>query len=136
MNPRTSPTFSTSLKARACFPNRDGHASQEIVLSVRLAPKPWTSIVGLVPTQEEYWSLEEADRNDLQARLHSIPRHLRTVEGSHFYGDNRLENYQAQHPPLYYLLMALPYRLFEVTPLLWTVYGFRIKPHLSASIHS
>ena len=24
----------------------------------------------------------------------------------------------------------------EVTPLLWTVYGFRIKPHLSASIHS
>ena len=27
-------------------------------------------------------------------------------------------------------------RLFEVTPLLWTVYGFRIKPHLSASIHS
>ena len=25
---------------------------------------------------------------------------------------------------------------FEVTPLLWTVYGFRIKPHLSASIHS
>ena len=27
-------------------------------------------------------------------------------------------------------------RLSEVTPLLWTVYGFRIKPHLSASIHS
>ncbi len=26
--------------------------------------------------------------------------------------------------------------LYEVTPLLWTVYGFRIKPHLSASIHS
>ena len=26
--------------------------------------------------------------------------------------------------------------LLEVTPLLWTVYGFRIKPHLSASIHS
>ncbi len=26
--------------------------------------------------------------------------------------------------------------MFEVTPLLWTVYGFRIKPHLSASIHS
>ena len=26
--------------------------------------------------------------------------------------------------------------IFEVTPLLWTVYGFRIKPHLSASIHS
>ena len=23
-----------------------------------------------------------------------------------------------------------------VTPLLWTVYGFRIKPHLSASIRS
>ena len=36
--------------------------------------------------------------------------------------------------------IGLPYgnlpRLFEVTPLLWTVYGFRIKPHLSASIHS
>ena len=27
-------------------------------------------------------------------------------------------------------------RRYEVTPLLWTVYGFRIKPHLSASIHS
>ena len=26
--------------------------------------------------------------------------------------------------------------VLEVTPLLWTVYGFRIKPHLSASIHS
>ena len=26
--------------------------------------------------------------------------------------------------------------IIEVTPLLWTVYGFRIKPHLSASIHS
>ena len=26
--------------------------------------------------------------------------------------------------------------VFEVTLLLWTVYGFRIKPHLSASIHS
>ena len=23
-----------------------------------------------------------------------------------------------------------------VAPVLWTVYGFRIKPHLSASIHS
>ena len=30
----------------------------------------------------------------------------------------------------------LPLRQIEVTPLLWTVYGFRIKPHLSASIHS
>ena len=45
---------------------------------------------------------------------------------------------------IYYLLevpwtrMGLYAILFEpeVTPLLWTVYGFRIKPHLSASIHS
>ncbi len=29
-----------------------------------------------------------------------------------------------------------PFLHSEVTPLLWTVYGFRIKPHLSASIHS
>ena len=29
-----------------------------------------------------------------------------------------------------------PYIRGEVTPLSWTVYGFRIKPHLSASIHS
>ena len=31
---------------------------------------------------------------------------------------------------------GLKNRIIEVTPLLWTVYGFRIKPHLSASIHS
>ena len=31
---------------------------------------------------------------------------------------------------------AVKWYRFEVTPLLWTVYGFRIKPHLSASIHS
>ncbi len=120
-------------EGQGLFPNRDGHASQEIVLSVRLAPKPWMSIVGFGPTQEEYWALEEADRNDLQARLHSIPRHLRTVEGSHFYGDNRLENYQAQHPPLYYLLMALPYRLLSSYNVVERVFAIRILSLLIAS---
>ncbi len=122
-------------EGKGLFPVRDEPVSQEVFLSLKLAPSPWTKRdFALGYTHDQYWTLDDADRSALQTRLQDIPRHLKEVSSSPPFDDPRLKNYQAQHPPLYYLLMALPYRLLSSHSVVERVFAIRLLSLLLASI--
>lgn len=91
----------------AAFPRPDTGNSREVSQSLRLTPMPWQlrDSPEVRYTHDSYW--KSPDRERLRRELQQIPPQR---PGSDVWVPcERL--YEAQQPPLYYVLAALPYRL-------------------------
>src|SRR5438874_47976 len=92
--------------------------STEIARSLELASLPWSNngwIPGAV-NHDDFWQLPGAERETRRAGLNhpAGPPHVPQRQ------------YEGQQPPLYYALLALPYRAARLWPLLVRVLWIRI----------
>ena len=88
---------------------RSAAASEEVSRSLRLAPVPWT-IRQWTPgwtTNDDFWRLPAGSRQQRARDLKQIPRALAREP------DPGLRLYEAQQPPLAYLLYAIQYAAFQ-----------------------
>jgi hypothetical protein len=87
--------------------------SNEVTASFRLAPVSAAVNANLgnkYTSFPDYWQLPEHVRKERESLLRSIRPDLRALPDE---SDNACMNYEAQHPPLYYLLCAGVYRIFS-----------------------
>jgi len=73
-----------------------------------------------------YFELPEAERGRREKALRSIPKSYRLAADM---SEDRVLNYEAQHPPLYYLLSAFIYKLFgscDLPALVFVLRGFSL----------
>jgi hypothetical protein len=85
--------------------------SKEVLESLKLVPLPWTLRDIEIPhaTHDNYWRLPEDERSRRQRQLYQMPRDWAHQPASQSL--RHLLNWEAQQPPLYYLLLSLPLRL-------------------------
>jgi hypothetical protein len=86
--------------------------SRELTQSFRLLPLsvPANSNLGNRYTSfPDYWKLSDSTRQEREKALKSIDPRLRSIPDE---SQEACLNYEAQHPPLYYLLCAVIYKLF------------------------
>jgi hypothetical protein len=108
--------------------------SKEVTESFRYAPMAPTVVSNLgnrYTTYAEYWELPETGRKDRERALKAIPGLLRTQEDT---SDAAVLSYEAQHPPLYYALASVPYRLLAGTNLVTRVFFLRLFSTLLGSM--
>jgi hypothetical protein len=79
-------------------------------------------------SHEDYWQLPPNERLARKRELTSLPAGFRTQ------ADGALGLYEAQQPPLYYLMMAAPYRAFRSTSLPARIVVLRALSMLVASL--
>jgi hypothetical protein len=91
---------------------RDARLTKEVAASFSLAPISPVVKVNLptAPLYGEYFSWPAARRAQTREALNSIPREWRWADAS-------VLNYEAHHPPLAYVALAIPERLFGRIPL-------------------
>ena len=110
----------------------DTPVSLEVQKSLHLLPVPWELQFQAIPrpltTHEDFWSLPADER---ERRIIAV-RGLRPDEGSQA-GTEPILNYEAQQPPLYYWLFAVPLRWMRSLPLLSRLYLLRLVNVLVAS---
>jgi hypothetical protein len=108
--------------------------SKEVTASFSLVPlsTPVNSNMGNRYTSlGDYWRLPESVRKERETSLKNIPHEFRVISDES--GDAR-PNYEAQHPPLYYLLCLPIYRLFSGSDLPTMVFALRIFSLLIGSL--
>lgn len=112
-------------------PSRSDAVSREVEASFHLMPLSWEQrLHGLSPpiyTEEAYWALTEEKRQDVQWSLRNLPWQWAAQPAA------RPLNYEAQQPPLYYFVFALPLRLLWHTSLPAQVICLRMLGVLIAS---
>lgn len=108
---------------------RTARLSNEVGASILLAPASQVVKQNLpqVTSYNEYFSWPAPKRAEVQRQLHELPVELRW-QPSHFM------NYEAQHPPLAYMLVALPERLMARVPLPVRVAILRIVVAVAGSL--
>jgi hypothetical protein len=109
---------------------QNSNTSEEVAESLRLAPVPWTIrqwTAGWI-THDDFWRLPAVARQQRESELEQIPDALARERAS----DLRL--YEAQQPPLAYLLYLIPYTVFERTDLPTRVWVIRITGSAIASL--
>ncbi|RPJ58843.1 MAG: hypothetical protein EHM23_16190 [Acidobacteria bacterium] len=108
--------------------------SQEVYFSLKQAPLPWQpGGFGVGLTHDQYWKLEEADRRRLEAGLRVLDPSLGRTETAADQTNPFLFQYERQHPPLYYALCLIPYRLSDRLNLIDRVFLIRAFSVLIAS---
>jgi len=108
----------------------NARTSQEVAESLQLAPVPWT-IREWTPgwtTEDNFWRLPPSSREQRERELTEIPRAL-ALEPS-----PDLRSYEAQQPPLAYLLYSIPYALFQSASLPTRVWVVRMAGAAIASL--
>jgi hypothetical protein len=84
--------------------------SREIQSSLHLLPLPWMLRLYGYPkpifTHDEFWKLDAQQRDHLEQEVRRIPKEWAREPATEL-----ITNYEAQQPPLYYALLALPLRL-------------------------
>ncbi len=108
--------------------------SKEVTTSFRLAPlsSPVNSNLGNRYTSlGDYWQLPESVRKERETSLKNIPGDFRSISDV---SSDACPNYEAQHPPLYYLLCVPIYRLFSSSDLPTMVFVLRIFSLLIGSL--
>ncbi len=84
--------------------------SREIQSSLHLLPLPWTLRLHGYPkpifTHDEFWELDVQQRDHLEQEFRRIPKEWASEPGTEL-----IRNYEAQQPPLYYVLLAAPLQL-------------------------
>jgi hypothetical protein len=90
--------------------------TREVDESFRLAPASHVVLINLPQSlsYNAYFALPLAERLELRQRLWNLPVEWRWIR-------SRQANYEAHHPPLGYLLLAVPERLLARVPLLLRV---------------
>jgi hypothetical protein len=91
---------------------RTARLSNEVGTSILLAPASQVVKQNLpqVTSYTEYFSWPAPKRAEVQRQLHELPAELR-------WQPSQFVNYEAHHPPLAYMLLALPERLLARVPL-------------------
>jgi len=103
--------------------------SREVQASLGLTPMPAAPLSTPHYTHAEYWRLPPAERAQLRQRLQSLPRDWALQEAP----AGEL-NYEAQQPPLYYLILAPIERASASLPLPERVLALRLAGMLLASL--
>lgn len=99
--------------------------SRELERSFACLPTPFNP--ESLPRHETYWSLSAEERLSMQQALRAIPMASRAIPSS-------IEQYEAQQPPLYYLLCAPVYWIMEGRDLLEILFACRLFSVLLASL--
>lgn len=90
------------------LPVRTDPVSREVQASLHLLPLSWEqrlhAITPPLYTEDTYWQLPGTNRDALEGQLRAIP-----TAWSAELGTGPLL-YEAQHPPIYYLLFSIPLR--------------------------
>jgi uncharacterized membrane protein len=95
------------IAKRGQLPARSGNVPDEIQRSLELAPLSH-SAAEVVPsgvTHDAYWRLPESDRLRREVELRQLTPAYKLADAS----EKRVTQYEAQQPPLYYLLLTIPY---------------------------
>jgi hypothetical protein len=114
------------------MPARNDLVSDEVVRSLELAPLPWSNngwVAGAV-NHDDFWRLPVAERERRRAELARLTAAYRRT------GDLPpaiQRQYEAQQPPLYYALLAIPYRMTSAWPIERQVLWLRCLTVLLAS---
>lgn len=114
------------------MPARTDAVSDAVVRSLELAPLPWSNngwVAGAV-NHDEYWRLPPQDRLKRVGELNRITADYRRAPELTPVTQHQ---YEAQQPPLYYALLALPYRLTSGWPIARQVIWLRLVGVLLAS---
>ncbi len=112
------------------LPTRTDTVSKEIRASLSLMPSPYGAHAFHLPliTHEDYWRLPPEERLARRQALLSLPASLSTQ------ADDALNIYEAQQPPLYYMMMAVPYRTLRAASLPARIVVLRVLSMLIASL--
>ena len=111
------------------FPDaRNTRLSREVWQSILLAPAsdPVKTNLPEVVTYSEYFSWPSDRRSGAQRSLRAIPRTYR-------WQPSNTGNYEAQHAPLAYMLLAVPERLLSGVPIPQRVWVLRIAAALAGT---
>jgi hypothetical protein len=123
--------FAQTLAVTHEFPDlRQASISRELAESLRLAPVPWT-IRNWTPgwtTEDDFWRLPEVSRQQRVRELWQIPQSLAREPAP------ALRLYEAQQPPLAYLLYAIPSLSFAHASLAARVWILRLTGAAIASL--
>lgn len=107
--------------------------SREIQTSLHLLPLPWTlqkhRYADPILTHDAFWKLDVQQREHLQRQFRQIPK-----EWAREPATEPIRNYEAQQPPLYYVLFSLPLRGMSSLELPSRVWLLRVLSVLVASI--
>lgn len=91
------------------LPLPTSRVSREIQASLHLLPLPWMLRFYGYPkpifTHDEFWKLDAQQRDHLEQEFRLIPREWAREPATEL-----ITNYEAQQPPLYYMLLSLPLR--------------------------
>jgi hypothetical protein len=101
--------------------------SMEINESFSYLPHPPFSEKGY--TFYDYWKLSREDRIQLRNSLLNIPRDFRKLDS-----EGERGQYQAQHPPLYYLICVPIYSLMSDYDLIYRVFSLRLLSVILSSL--
>jgi len=122
-----------SVEGRLPVADQD-RVSQEVYSSLKLAPLPWQPQgFGVGRTHDAYWRLDEAERRRLEAELRALDVSLGHEQILADQSNSLLLLYEGQHPPLYYMLCLIPYRLAGRLNLIDRVFLIRAFSVLIAS---
>ena len=89
------------------LPARSGNVPDEIQRSLELAPlsRSAAEVVPGAVTHDAYWRLPESDRLRRELELRQLTPAYKLADAS----EKLVTQYEAQQPPLYYLLLTIPY---------------------------
>ncbi|HUI84783.1 MAG TPA: glycosyltransferase family 39 protein [Candidatus Binatia bacterium] len=106
--------------------------SREVQESLHLVPLSWQErLHALAPpiySEDSYWQLTKAERKNLQQQVRALPPEWGMQPGT------APALYEAQQAPLYYWIMAVPFRLVAEWPLAARVLFLRVASVLLASL--
>jgi 4-amino-4-deoxy-L-arabinose transferase-like glycosyltransferase len=93
-------------------PSPKTRISREVSASLHVLPLPWMLRLHGIPapfyTHDDFWKLSVGRQAELRKALYEIPR-----EWAKEPSPDPLVNYEAQQPPLYYLLFSIPLRIMQ-----------------------
>ena len=112
------------------LPARGDKISKEIRASLSLLPLPYglRDLNVRYITHEDFWRLPREERIARKQRLQAVPADVSRET------DESVALYEAQQPPLYYVLLALPYRVIRHFTLPSRVLVLRILSMLIGSL--
>jgi hypothetical protein len=124
--------FIQSLVTQMKLPTATTQVSREVQASLHALPLPGTILRHGYPppliTHDEFWKLDSNQREHLQQEFLNIPK-----EWAREPATENSRNYEAQQPPLYYVLFSVPLRGTRVWDLASRVFLLRVLGIIVAS---
>ncbi len=122
--------FVQYLASTHTLPSTKASVSREIAESLQLAPVPWTiRRPPLWVPHDDFWRLAPGARYKREKLLSAVPRAWATQPAQ-----PQEPLYEAQQPPLAFLLFWLPYTVFEESNIATRVWILRLAGSVIASL--